>query len=287
MTPAPAPARAACRRPLAPAPREGSHPGQGPGPRTRPATGARQPRRTLSVTAPLYFSTLGQHQPARRRRDRRRRRRLPLERHGAQPVHRHRRGAVRCRPRPTWTATAGSTPRTSTCPSPATRPCPGSATVADEDVVYYNAGTWTRCLRRQRPRARRQRGQTSTRSASPAATLYFSTIGNTVARRAPAATGDDTDIYRWNGSAPAAHTRVFDASAAGSACRPRRRRRAGPPRRHALLPLLQRRHHACQDWGRAGRGRGLPQRRAWSVYFDGTGNGLTSNNLDIDAFDLP
>jgi len=25
----------------------------------------------------------------------------------------------------------------------------------------------------------------------------------------------------------------------------------------------------------------------WSVYFDGTGKGLTSGNLDVDAFDLP
>jgi hypothetical protein len=25
----------------------------------------------------------------------------------------------------------------------------------------------------------------------------------------------------------------------------------------------------------------------WSVYFDGTAHGLTSNNLDIDAFDVP
>jgi hypothetical protein len=26
---------------------------------------------------------------------------------------------------------------------------------------------------------------------------------------------------------------------------------------------------------------------AWSVYFEGTGKGLTSGNLDVDAFDLP
>ncbi len=25
----------------------------------------------------------------------------------------------------------------------------------------------------------------------------------------------------------------------------------------------------------------------WIVYFDGTAHGLTSNNLDIDAFDIP
>jgi hypothetical protein len=25
----------------------------------------------------------------------------------------------------------------------------------------------------------------------------------------------------------------------------------------------------------------------WSVYFDGTNKGLTSNNLDVDAFDIP
>jgi len=25
----------------------------------------------------------------------------------------------------------------------------------------------------------------------------------------------------------------------------------------------------------------------WSVYFDGTSKGLTSGNLDVDAFDLP
>ena len=25
----------------------------------------------------------------------------------------------------------------------------------------------------------------------------------------------------------------------------------------------------------------------WSVYFDGTAHGLTSGNLDVDAFDVP
>ena len=26
---------------------------------------------------------------------------------------------------------------------------------------------------------------------------------------------------------------------------------------------------------------------AWSVYFDGTAHGLTNNNHDVDAFDIP
>ena len=39
---------------------------------------------------------------------------------------------------------SGWTPPTSTCPSPAPpRRCRGLGTVQDEDVVYYNGGTWS------------------------------------------------------------------------------------------------------------------------------------------------
>ena len=43
----------------------------------------------------------------------------------------------------TWTVSPASTPRTSTCRSPAP-PLPGLGAVADEDVVYFDNGTWTR-----------------------------------------------------------------------------------------------------------------------------------------------
>ena len=55
---------------------------------------------------------------------------------------------------------------------------PGLGTVQDEDVVYYNAGTWSVFFDGS---AHGLIGEHSTwtRSASSAATLYFSTVGNT------------------------------------------------------------------------------------------------------------
>ena len=166
----------------------------------------------------------------------------------------------------------------------ATRPCRDLGTVQDEDVVFWNAGTWSvyfdgtaRGLTARQPRPRRDQ--------LVAGTLYFSTLGNT---NPPGVGGaaDDADIYSWNGDVVRPGLRRHRPTA----CRPRPTSTASSGvGRHALLPVLQRRRpRPCRAWDRsrtrtsstttAGPGRS---------YFDGTAHGLTSGNLDVDAFDVP
>ena len=160
---------------------------------------------------------------------------------------------------------------------------PGLGTVQDEDVAYYNNGVWSLFF------------DGSTHNLGPAAgdvdainvsggRLYFSTRGN----QRPGNLGgtpDDADIYRWNGNN--SFTRVFDASTQGLPAA-------------ANVDGLVWISNATQYFSFADNltlaGAGATQdedvvRRSggsWTVYFDGTAHGLgSSNNLDIDAFDLP
>ncbi len=79
----------------------------------------------------------------------------------------------------TWTGWTGWTPRTSTCRSRATppRPCPGSAAVQDEDVVYRDDGTWSiyfdgtaHGLTHRQPRRRRLRRRGDAMTGRPRGT---------------------------------------------------------------------------------------------------------------------
>ncbi len=87
---------------------------------------------------------------------------------------------------------------------------PGIGAVQDEDVVLYDAGTWTLYFDGT------AQGLTSGNHDIDAisilgTTLYFSTLGN-AAVPGVGGTADDADIYSWNGTSFA---RVFDASANG------------------------------------------------------------------------
>ncbi|MDJ0323686.1 S8 family serine peptidase [Cryobacterium sp. PH31-AA6] len=159
---------------------------------------------------------------------------------------------------------------------------PGLGAVQDEDVVFYDAGTWSVFFDGT------ARGLTAANQDLDAisvvgGTLFFSTVGNT---NPPGVTGaaDDADIYSWNGSAFA---RVWDASANGLAAGANLDGLVRVDATHFYLsfsadttvPGLG----AVQDedvlYYNAG---------TWSVYFDGTAHGLgASGNLDVDAFDLP
>ncbi len=162
---------------------------------------------------------------------------------------------------------------------------PGIGNVQDEDVVYYNAGAWSLFFDGS------VRGLTGGSATDLDAIsivggqLYFST-DNAAVPPGVAGAGDDADIYRWNGLT---FTRVIDASAAPYNL-PANANVDGFVRvddSHFYLsfaadtttvPVLG----AVQDedvlYYNAG---------TWSVYFDGTAKGLTSGNLDVDAFDIP
>ncbi len=157
----------------------------------------------------------------------------------------------------------------------------GLGTVQDEDIVYYNNGKWSLYFDGS------AHGLTAPGADIDAfnivgQSLYFSTLGNV---NPPGVTGraDDADIYRWNGRS---YARVWDATANGFASAANVDGFVRVNATHFYLsfsptttrvPGLGNVQDEDVVYNNAGR---------WSVYFDGTAHGLTSNNLDLDAFDL-
>ncbi|MCV2394851.1 hypothetical protein OEB99_11070 [Actinotalea sp. M2MS4P-6] len=165
---------------------------------------------------------------------------------------------------------------------------PGLGNVQDEDVVYYADGVWSVYFDGT------AHGLTAGNldldaidvvgaTGGSGGTLFFSTVGAT---NPPGVGGaaDDADIYSWDGTGFA---RVFDASVAGL---PGAANVDGFVRVDATHLYL-----SFAGTTTAVPGVGNVQDEdvvydnagVWSVYFDGTAHGLTANNLDIDAFDLP
>ena len=164
----------------------------------------------------------------------------------------------------------------------ATTAVPGLGNVQDEDVVYYNNGSWSVYFDGT------AHGLTTANEDVDAisvagTTLYFSTLGNT----SPPGVGgaaDDADIYSWNG---ASYSRVFDASANGL---PAAANVDGYVRTAANDFYLS---FSAATTAVPGQGNVQDEdvvhyrAGAWSVYFDGTAHGLTAAAADIDAFDIP
>ena len=120
------------------------------------------------------------------------------------------------------------------------------------------------------------------RSASVGGVLYFST-DNTTVPAGVSGGGDDADIYSWNGTSFA---RVYDASALGWSGN----NVDGFVRVDATHFYLS---YSPDNTTVTGVGTVQDEdvvyynAGTWSLYFDGTAIGLTSGNLDLDAFDLP
>jgi len=162
---------------------------------------------------------------------------------------------------------------------------PGIGTVQDEDVVFYNAGTWSLYFTGSAHGLGGNNNLDVDAISVVGSTLYFSTLGN-ANPPGVGGTADDADIYSWDGTA---YSRVIDASAAPYSL-PGAANVDGFVRVDAThfylsfsadtttVPVLG----AVQDedvvYYNAG---------TWSVYFDGTAHGLTSANQDLDAFDVP
>ena len=163
---------------------------------------------------------------------------------------------------------------------------PGIGTVEDEDVVFRNGTTWTLYFDGS---ANGVAGTDLDAISIVGGSLYFSTDNTTVPPGA-GGTGDDADIYRWNGGS--SYTRVVDASGAGSLGLPGGANVDGFVRvdaTHFYLSFsgdvtiaLPGPDLSVQDEDVAYYNAGT-----WSIYFNGTARGLTSGNLDVDAFDLP
>jgi hypothetical protein len=160
---------------------------------------------------------------------------------------------------------------------------PGAGTVQDEDVVYYDAGTWSVFFDGTAHGLGGTDNLDLDAISVAGSTLYFSTLGNT---NPPGMGGaaDDADIYSWNGTS---YGRVWDASANGLA--------AGANVDGFDRVDATRFHFSFSALTTTVPGVGTVQDEdvvrdnagTWSVYFDGTAHGLTSDNLDVDAFDVP
>jgi len=157
--------------------------------------------------------------------------------------------------------------------------------VQDEDIVYYNAGVWS--LYFDGSAQGLESGNfdldaISIVGAGGPNNVYFSTDGNNTPPGAGGG-GDDADIYRWNGGN--SYTRIFDASALGWSS----------TNVDGFVRVDATRFYLSYSSDTNVPGIGTVQDEdvvyyngaVWSVYFDGTAIGLTNNNHDLDAFDLP
>jgi hypothetical protein len=159
---------------------------------------------------------------------------------------------------------------------------PGLGKVQDEDIVYFDDGTWS--LRfNGTAHGLRSPGEDIDAFTVKGSRIWFSTRGN-VRPPGVGGTADDADVYRWNGHS---FKRVWDATRHGL---PRSANVDGLVRRGAALYL------SFANAGTAVPGLGTVRDEdvvalrggVWSTYFDGSARGLGgSGALDIDAFDLP
>ena len=169
---------------------------------------------------------------------------------------------------------------------------PGLGNVPDEDVVSYNPvnGTYTRVFDGSTNGLGGNGVNVDAVSVS-GGKLYYSVNGTTRPNGAAGGTtgGANNDIYRYDGTGvTGSSTRVVDASAAPYSM---------PNSDVDGLKFIDATHFYLSFSPTTTTLSGLGNVQdedvvafnagRWSVYFDGTSKGLTNNNSDIDAFDLP
>ncbi len=169
---------------------------------------------------------------------------------------------------------------------------PGLGAVADEDVVRYDAGTWSMFFDGSaHGLAAVDLGAISVDGT----TLYFTTNSAAVPPGAgPPGSGDNADVYRWDGAS--SYTRVVDATeqpyglpdtgAAAGANNPNADGLVWVGPDHFFVSFSNAKTNvpglgAVQDEDVLEYDAG-----DWSVFFDGTSHGLTVGGLDVDAFDV-
>ncbi|MFC6285361.1 multicopper oxidase domain-containing protein [Nocardioides sp. GCM10027113] len=157
---------------------------------------------------------------------------------------------------------------------------PGLGVVQDEDVVLWDAGSWTVWFDGT-AHGLTAAGQDIDAFSVVAGTLYFSTLGN-VNPPGVGGAADNADIYSWSG---AAFSRVWDATANGV---PAAANVDGYDRVDATHFYLS----FADNTTVAGVGAVQDEDVVFingatrTVAFDGTAHGLTTAALDVDAFDV-
>jgi len=159
----------------------------------------------------------------------------------------------------------------------------GIGAVQDEDVIFYNGDHWELFFNGTAHGLTGANRDVDAIDVATDGSLRFSTRGAT---NPPGVAGaaDDADIYRWDGTS---FSRVFDASVQGLPAGANVDGVVWIDNTHQYLSFV------ALNTTTPGLGNVQDEDvvhhsgNTWSVYFDGTAHGLTSNNLDIDAFDLP
>jgi len=145
------------------------------------------------------------------------------------------------------------------------------------DISSWSTGNYTLTVRAQNETGWSPVATTILQvTAAPAPTLYFSTVSNI---EVPGLAGpfDDADIYSWNGLN---YARVFDASDAGL---------PGGANIDALSVVDADTFYmsfTAPVMGYDDSDIVLYDAGAWSLYFYGSNVGLTTNNEDVDAFEI-
>ncbi len=165
---------------------------------------------------------------------------------------------------------------------------PGLGIVQDEDVVYYNDGTWSVFMDGTSLGLTMAAEDIDGLWVQDANTVYFSTTGN-VNPPGVGGSADNSDVYRWvRGSG---FIRAWDATA------------HGVPGSANVDGLVRNGPATAGSWYVSFSnttvtlpGIGVQQDEdvlkvdgnSWTTYFDGTLHGLGSSaDLDVDAFDIP
>ena len=157
---------------------------------------------------------------------------------------------------------------------------PGPDTAQDEDVIHYNNGVWSIYFDGT------AQGLTTNSQELNAidvvdGILYFSTLGNGTVPGV--ADPDDADIYSWDGNS---FSRVFDASANGLSdfATIDGLSVVSPNQFYITLRVNQNIPDVgfIQDEDVVFYDNGV-----WSMYFDGTDQGLTTGGQDLDAISVP
>ncbi len=166
----------------------------------------------------------------------------------------------------------------------------GGRAVADEDVVSYNPATGAYTMVFDGSTNGLGGSGVDVDAVSVAGgTLYYSVNGTARPTGVGLPAGASNDIYRYDGTGVTGSSiRVVDASQAPYSM---------PNSDVDGLKFIDATHFylSFSPTTTALPGLGIVQDEdvvaynagQWSVYFDGTGKGLTNNNSDIDAFDLP
>jgi hypothetical protein len=163
---------------------------------------------------------------------------------------------------------------------------PGAGAVQPQDVAFWNGSTWSVFFRGQTNGVRSQANldALSVRNG----TLYFSISDNSTPGGGGGG-GDDADIYRWNGGS--SYTVVFDASANGLGNNANGTANVDGLAWTSATDLYLSFSQATTSVSGIGtvQDEDVVRLRAgsWSVFIDGTGKGLTADNQDVDAFDIP